>query len=276
MRLASGILALVLIFGESIGASPRNWATEFPELAARMPHFNERMSSEYPDVRRITVLHLINFEYRNARLYVPFLRAVLKDEDPELAWLALENLHHYGVIVSAGELPIKILVPLNGMVTVRSQADRERLRESTRPLAISPKQRGPESPSSESVDARCAWALKALVVLGDASAPKLAESLKSSTNPFARYSVAVAIQKTDRKEALKILRQLVESKVHFYSWRAAEEIVRMGDRSALPALCDALGEVEPSQRLGLAGVIFDITGHYSLNSGECRRHLDGK
>ena len=249
MRMSA--VAVLAICTVTAAAHARDWSADFPELACRVPHFDERLNSDDRDVRLSAVRTVLMSERRNSKLLPPFFRALLRDPDPEIAWTALSGLGDHDLAVAPDELPARIEVPLAGRFNVRDFKDRLRLRR----LAL----RG-----SEALEG---WALRALMLIGDEQTVTLAEPLAKSDNAFVRFNAAAALLRNGKPElAILFLQALVDRNEYLYGLVAAELLARHGNRDALEYLQRVLdARVPPGQGSSkdlVRDILADLTGVY--------------
>ncbi len=231
-----------------------SWSADFPELACRVQHIDERLDSGDRDVRLSTVRKIVFSDARNSKLYPPFYKALLRDPDPEIAWIALSGLGDHDIAVAPSELPARIAVPLAGTFNVQSFKDRLGLRN----LAI----RG--------ADAVNGWALRALMLIGDEQTATLAQPLTKSGNAFVRFTAGAALMRAGKPEMAKpVLQALVDKNEYYYGVVAAELLARRGDRDVLQylrSLVDA--RVPPGQTNSkefVRDILADLTGVYPVS-----------
>lgn len=232
----------------------RDWSADFPELACRVPHFDERLNGDDRDVRLSAVRTAMMSERRNSKLFPPFFRALLRDPDPEIAWTALSGLGDYDLAIAPDERPARIEVPLAGRFDVRDFKDRLRLRG----LAL----RGSEALQG--------WALRALMLIGDEQTVALAEPLTKSDNAFVRFNAAAALLRNGKPElAIPVLQALVDQNEYYYGVVAAELLARRGHRDALQSLRRVLDtRVPPGQGSSkdlVRDILADLTGAYPVS-----------
>lgn len=251
---------------------PRDWVAQFPEIACRLPHLNERLNSSNAQVRRGAVRSVLwgqpaytadpDAKSRLARQF-------LVDPDPEIAWVALESLYNRKILVEPNALPQSVLIPLHGIISPRSERDLARLRS----FAGSPPIGPPDPRLVVGREAERGWALKALAAFRDSAVPQLARALTESPNVFNRYTAAVALLESDRPRALGLLREITKTQESFYRWSAAAVLCREGEESALWILRDQLAQANPEEQFRIADTLEELTGFFSADPNEWSRRL---
>lgn len=278
------LLFFVVLFAASIDCHARDWEREFPELACRVSHLNDRMNDPDGQVRLGTIRTLLNGEARSSRLHPPFLRALLVDRDAAIAWFAVERLATYAIFLEQEDVPPEIEVPLVGRLDTRSDLDRQRLRQ-----AVARKLVEPAREHEVGYGAEKGWALMALCLISDPEAISLAETVQDFPNVFVRYWAAIALtRQKENHQGLEILRAIANTGELFYAIAAVEALARRGDGTALPILLDYLDttdssvaakrrpQTEPSRKQFVLDVLADLNGVYLSTRDEWQNWFASK
>jgi HEAT repeat protein len=244
-------------------AAADSWTRRFPEIAARIPHFEQRMACDSAAVRLRVLTALTYFHFRDSKLYPPFLKALVKDPAPNIRWEAIWKLREHNVFLPARELPDELAVPLAGRFRPRDQDSLAAFRRVVAEAADD--------------DARAGWALCALAVAKDREALAPARKRLGSANVFVRFSAATALLEIggepERDEAMAELEKLAAAQDDasgFYRMRAAEVLVRLGRARHLKTLIDAAADREAYADSG-TDLLSDLTGVYFPTVAEYRK-----
>ena len=240
------------------GGEDASWAERFPDIAARIPHLDQRLANPDPDIRKRVIVELTYFRPRDSRRYPPFFRALLYDPAPEIRWEAVHRLWEHHHFLSRSELPKTFRVPLLGPFQWEDHQEVKRFRASAR-----------------SADAAGGWAIHALALVGDRDSIPLAQRLLASPNVFTRFQAAVALvqlgEEAEGREALQRVAAAPDDPTGFYRYRAAECLYRLGDTSAVKTLISLLKSgVRSGYADGPLEVLQDLTGQNFTTAQEWR------
>lgn len=230
----------------------------FPEIAARVPHFDQRMRDPQQHLRILT--ELTYFWPRDSKVYPPFLRYLLHDSSPRIRWEAASRLRLHGTFLSREELPEFFDVPLSGTLNWRDEKCLERFR----------------SRLEKKDDPSAGWAASGLALAKDAKLLPLLPVLTDSKNVFVRYSAAMAyLELGERAKAIDLLMGLTraqDDQSGYYRLLSAEAIVRQGRREYLHTVL-----AECTTRDGYADsgldILEDLTGAYFASVQEWQAYL---
>ena len=259
MTIRFGVGVLTLLLTPPAPAQEQPWSERFPAIAERVSHLDRRLTSQDAAIRISVLKQLTHFRPRDSRVYPPFLRALLEDPSPEVRGEALKLLWDHHVFLGPEELPDSFYVPFVGDIRWWDPAELERVRDIARRLDV------PEG----------GWAIYALGVVGDNEAIPLARAQLDSKNIFVRHSAALALvqlgQSEEGIEALRLITGAEDDESGYYRYRAAEDLVRFGERQALDVLIDLM---ESRHHLGYASgpreILEDLTGQYFLTAAAAR------
>src|SRR5262249_3809249 len=143
-------IALVCRPAWAADTKPAAWSQRFPEIAGRIPHFDQRMASNDFVVRQKVLTELTYFQPRDSKLYPPFLKALLKDPAPEIRRQAIEKLWEHNIFLSDQELPTTFEVHFIGTFDRTKPGQVAKLRK-----------------AAESAEAPGGWAIHNLGIIGD-------------------------------------------------------------------------------------------------------------
>lgn len=235
-----------------------SWSRRFPELARRVPGFDQRLGSADAETRLAVITELTCFHPRDSRRYPALLRALLADGSPKVRWEAAWRLREHGVFLTPAELPASMEIPLVGLYGPGDPASAAAVQEAA----------GEASP-------RGGWALCALAMAKDPYAAFAARALQDAPNPFVRFAAATALLELGRDEeaagALAALVAAQDDPSGFYRMRAAETLVRAGRAEYLEPLLDAAcaRNREQGSDDGLE-ILADLTGRRLPTAAEWR------
>jgi hypothetical protein len=249
IRSLAGVLILLLT-SFTPGQGPR-WSERFPAIAGRIPHLDQRLADQDAATRIGVLRELTYFRPRDSKAYPPFLAALLEDPSSDVRGEAIELLWEHHVFLKLEQLPDSFSVPFLGEIHWKDPVELERVRE----MALRP-----DTPEG-------GWALHVLGLLDDLGSIPLARALLESKNVFVRHSAAVVLVQLGQREvgleALRALTGVADDESGYYRCRAAEDLVRFGEREAVDVLIDLM---EAGSRAGYANgpreILEDLTGQY--------------
>lgn len=233
------------------------WSQRFPGIALRIPHFDARMDCEEARVRLRVLTELTYFRRRDSKLYVPFLRALLRDASPDLTWEALARLGEHGITVERADLPAALEVPMVGRL-----------------VPTDPESVAAMRATAELGGVASGWALFALGLIGDEPSLSAARARVDDANVFVRFSAAMAFVRLGAAdEGKRLLRGLTtaatDDPTDAYRSLAAEQLFRLGATDALPVLIDCIRAREEHAD-GPIEILEDLTGRYFPTEAEWR------
>jgi len=241
-----------------IEAQEKSWSERFPEIARRVPHLDRRMAADDVEVRK-RVLRTLNFvRLRDSKVYPPFFRALLKDPSPEIRGLAVYQLWEHMVFLDPKELPESFHVHFVDDFQWKDPKELARVRT-----------------IAQALNADGGWAIQALALVGDKEAIPLARAQLKSMNIFVRHSAALAlVQLGQSKEGIEALHRITDAGddgTGFYRYRAAECLIRLGERKAIAQLIEMMERKTRENYVdGPREILEDLTGQYFITAAEAR------